>query len=331
MEGYFYGSQKGSLPVIDVRVDAAADIADTIRQVELTTSDGRAFPAFAAGDHIEVHLGPDLRRCYSLVGRPGVATHTYRIAVALDAESRGGSKAVHALRVGQALTISAPRSNFPLSPGPAPVVLLAGGIGITPIFTMAHALNAEDRPWELHYAFRAEAVAALLPELSTLAGPHPDRLRLYPDQPSGQPSIDITAVVKAAPPDAELYCCGPAGMLDAFAAATRDLDTARVHIERFTREAPLATGGDALTVRLARSGLTLQVGPEDNILETVLDAGIDVEYSCVEGICDSCRTRVLRGVPDHRDQVLTDQERAEGDTMMICCSRAKGDDIELDL
>jgi ferredoxin-NADP reductase len=323
--------RQGSLPVIEVLVDAAFDIADEVRQVELRTADGTALPAFAAGDHVEVHLGPDLSRCYSLVGRPGAVTHAYRIAVALDPASRGGSKAIHALREGQALTISAPRSNFPLAPGPAPAVLIAGGIGITPILTMAYGLNAEDRPWQLHYAFRSPTAAALLPELSTLAAPCPERLRLYPDEPTGLPSIDLSALVTAAPPNAELYCCGPAGMLDAFAAATRDLDPARVHVERFTREAPLATGGDALTVRLSRSGLTLQVGPEDTILDAVLDAGVDVEYSCMEGICGSCRTRVLRGVPDHRDQVLTERERADEDIMMICCSRAKGDDLELDL
>jgi ferredoxin-NADP reductase len=317
--------------VIEVLVDAAVDIADAVRLVELRAADGTPLPAFAAGDHVEVHLGPDLRRCYSLVGRPGAVARTYRLAVALDPASRGGSKAVHALRLGQALTISAPRSGFPLAPGPVPAVLIAGGIGITPIITMAYALNAEDRPWQLHYAFRSHAAAALLPELSTLSAPRPEQVRLYPDEPTGRPSIDISALVTEAPPNAELYCCGPAGMLDAFAAATRDLDPARVHVERFTREAPLVTGGDALTVRLARSGLTLQVEPEDTILDAVLDAGVDVEYSCMEGICGSCRTRVLCGVPDHRDLVLTEEERAVGDTMLICCSRAKGDDLELDL
>ena len=316
--------------MIEVLVDSAVDIADTIRQVQLVAADGRALPAFAAGDHIEVNLGPDLRRCYSLVGRPGAVTHTYRIAVALDPASRGGSKAVHALQAGQALTISVPRSNFPLSPGPAPVVLLAGGIGITPILTMAYALDAEDRPWELHYAFRSTAVAALLPEISNLAASHPQHVHRYPNDPAGEPTIDMAAVVAAAPPNAELYCCGPTAMLDTFATVTRDVDSARVHIERFTREAPLATGGDALTVRLARSGLTLQVEPDYSILEAVLDAGIEVEYSCMEGICGTCRTRVLGGVPDHRDLALTEQDRNQ-DIMLICCSRAKGDNIELDL
>jgi tetrachlorobenzoquinone reductase len=319
------------MPVIDVLVDTAIDIADAVRLVKLRAADGTPLPAFAAGDHVEVHLGPDLRRCYSLVGQPGEVADTYRLAVALDPASRGGSKAVHALQAGQALTISDPRSGFPLAPGPVPAVLIAGGIGITPILTMAYALNAEDRPWQLHYAFRSPAAAALLPELSALAAPRPERFRQYPDEPTGRPSIDISALVAAAPPNAELYCCGPAGMLDAFAAATRDLDPARVHVERFTRDVPLATGGDALTVRLARSGLTLQVEPEGSILEAVLDAGVDVEYSCMEGICGSCRTQVLCGVPDHQDMVLTDQERAGNDVMMICCSRAKGDDLELDL
>ena len=181
--------------MIDVLVDTAVDIADAVRQVELRAADGTPLPAFGAGDHIEVHLESDLRRCYSLVGQPGAATDTYRLAVALDPASRGGSKAVHALRTGQALTISAPRSGFPLAPGPVPAVLIAGGIGITPILTMAYALNGEDRPWQLHYAFRSQAAAALLPELSTLAAPRPERLRLYPDEPTGRPSIDISALV----------------------------------------------------------------------------------------------------------------------------------------
>lgn len=302
-------------------------LADNVAALTLTAD---ALQPWEPGAHVDLHLPCGLTRQFSLCGDPG-DPGAWRVAVLREPEGRGGSAYVHdVLAEGDELAVRGPRNNFPLVEADD-YLFIAGGIGITPILTMAYALNGEDRPWQLHYAFRSQAAAALLPELSTLAAPRPERLRLYPDEPTGRPSIDISALVTAAPPDAELYCCGPAGMLDAFAAATRDLDPARVHVERFTREASLVPDGNALTVRLARSELTLQVGSEDSILEAVLDAGVDVEYSCMEGICGSCRTRVLRGVPDHRDLVLTEQERADDDVMLICCSRAKGDDLELDL
>jgi tetrachlorobenzoquinone reductase len=291
----------------------------------------RALPAFGSGAHVELQLPGGLKRAYSLINAPG-ERHVLRVAVHRSAESRGGSRQVHdVLRVGEVLPVSAPRNHFALVDDDAPVVLIAGGIGITPLWAMAQQLAAEGRPWTLHYAARTRDRAAFVDALRALDA---KRVHLYFDaEPAGSP-LDLATVVAQADPLAHLYCCGPQRMLQAFEQATQGRDPQRVHLERFNgAPAPAAAAGSetGFEVVLARSGRTLRIEPDTSILEQCLAAGIDAPNSCREGFCGTCETQVLEGEPEHADSVLSAAERAAGRSMMICCSRSRSATLVLDL
>jgi ferredoxin-NADP reductase len=318
--------------VIETVVRAARPVAASVRLLELAAVDGGPLPRFAAGDHIDLALAPGLTRSYSLVGAPEPEPSSYQIAVARDAASRGGSRIVHeSVRPGSRLVISEPVSDFPLTETAPHSVLIAGGIGITPILSMARRLTQLGASWEVHYAAGSHRAAAFLTELSALADAGTGLLRTYLADEDGPRSLKIASLLADAPGAAHFYCCGPASMLADFEEATRGLDPEHVHLERFRGDPPAALGGQGFTVELARSGKTLHVAPEETILDAVLDAGVDIDFSCMEGICGSCRTTVLSGEPEHHDAVLTPQERAAADTMMICCSGTRGTHLVLDL
>jgi vanillate O-demethylase ferredoxin subunit len=308
---------------LQVRVKSATWEAPGILSYELQALDGGALPPFTAGAHIDLSLPSGLVRSYSLIN-PQSERQRYVIAVQNDRASRGGSRWVHDnLRPGHVLTISEPINNFALNEAAEHSVFIAGGIGITPILSMTERLSVLGRSWELVYCARTRAGAAFA---DRLAG----RARFNFDEEPGGKMLDIAALVNAAPPNAHLYCCGPSGMLAAFEAATAALPRSRVHLEYFTsKETPATEGG--FTVVLAKSRREFAVPPGKTILETLLDAGLDVAYSCMEGVCGTCETRVLEGLPDHRDLILNDEEHAAGRTMMICCSGAKTDRLVLDL
>ena len=303
--------------------------AQGVLLLELRAAGGGPLPGYAAGAHIDLHLPGDMVRSYSLLDAPEAAPRRWRVAVQLEAGGRGGSRAVHQrLRVGDRLDLSGPRNAFPLVEDGAPCVLIAGGIGITPIWCMAQRLAATGASWSLHYAAASRPRAAFLDEVAALAG---DRLRLHIDAEQGGRVFDLVAAVAAAPATAHLYCCGPAPMLAAFRAATAGRDPARLHTESFVPEAPVdRRGGFAVT--LARSGRTLAVAEGQSVLDVLLDAGVALSFSCMEGLCGSCRVGVLAGVPDHRDTVLSAAERAGGKVMMVCCSGSRdGGPLVLDL
>ena len=282
-------------------------------------------PPFSAGAHIDLTLPGGLVRSYSLLNSQA-ERHRYRIAVQKDRASRGGSRWIHDnLRPGELVTISAPRNNFPLEEGAALSCFIAGGIGITPILGMIERLSELGRAWQLTYCARTRAGAAFLDALEGRPG-----VRLNFDEEPGGAMLDIGAVVRAAPHHAHLYCCGPLPMLAAFEAATQELERSRVHLEYFkAKEPPAATGG--FTVVLAKSGRELRVPSGTTILEALLQEGIDVPHACTEGVCATCETAVLEGIPDHRDLVLTESERAANKTMMVCCSGSKSERLVLDL
>lgn len=284
-------------------------------------------PAYAPGAHIDLHLPNGLIRSYSLKGDPG-ARDRYVVGVGLDAQSRGGSAFIHrTLRVGQELPVSAPRNHFPLVAAAAKVVLIAGGIGVTPLICMARALAARGAEFQFHYATRNAERAAFLDELR---GYDPD-LRLHLDDVAGGP-LDIAAIVAGQPAGTHFYCCGPAGMMAAFEAATAEIPEDNVHVEYFSPKAIETAGADAaFTLVLNKSGKTAQVAAGETILQAVTRLGVAVETSCEDGICGTCETRILQGVADHRDSVLTRKEQEAGKTMMICVSRCKGDKLVLDL
>jgi tetrachlorobenzoquinone reductase len=317
--------------VIETVVRNTLRAAESVRLLELESADGTPLPGFFAGDHIDVTPAPGLTRSYSLVGVPEREPSTYQIAVALDPDSRGGSRAVHeSVHTGSRLVIGEPASGFRLTESAPHSVLIAGGIGITPILSMARRLTRLDASWEVHYAARSRHAAAFLPELSALAESGAGRLRVYLADEDGPRALKIASLVADASGETHLYCCGPASMLADFEDAAHGTDPDRVHLERFRAGRPPAVG-KGFTVELARSGKALDIAPGETILDAVLDAGVHVDFSCMEGICGSCRTPVLAGEPEHRDTVLSPQERTSGETMMICCSGTKGTRLVLDL
>jgi vanillate O-demethylase ferredoxin subunit len=317
--------------MIEAVVRNTIQAAESVRLLELEPVDGSPLPGFVAGDHIDVTLAPGLMRSYSLVGAPEREPSSYRIAVALDPESRGGSRAVHeSVHAGSRLVISEPAGDFRLTESAPHSVLIAGGIGITPILCMARRLTQLGASWEVHYAARSRHAAAFLPELSALADSGAGSLRMYFADEDGPRALKIASLVADTSGEAHFYCCGPASMLADFEEATHGLDLERTHLERFRGDLPSAVGG-GFTVELARSGKALEIAPGETILDAVLDAGVNVDFSCMEGICGSCRTHVLSGEPEHRDAVLSPEERTAGDTMMICCSGTKGTRLVLDL
>lgn len=314
-----------SVPMIEVRLCAIRYAARETHLFELQRPDGGVLPAGEPGAHIGLHLPNGVVRQYSLVKAEERPT-SYVIGVKRDPQGRGGSRYVHEqMRVGTLLQIEPPRNNFPLAPDAPHSTLIAGGIGITPIYCMLQRLQVLNRTFTLHYACRSRADMAFGDELAQLP-----QAQLHLDDENAGRCLDVAAIVAAAPVNAHLYCCGPAPMLSAFEAATVRRPREQVHVEYFTpKESAALEGG--FTVVLARSGRELSVEAGTSLLHVLLDAGVDVAFSCEQGICGSCETPVLEGIPDHRDAILSDAERASGKTMMVCCSGSKTARLVLDL
>src|ERR1700761_6907146 len=312
---------------LKVRVKRIGYEAESINSFELVNPDGGELPPFTAGAHIDLHLANGMIRSFSLVNDQS-ERHRYIIAVNNDAAGRGGSKLVHeSLRAGQVIEISYPRNNFALREDAGHSVLIAGGIGITPLLSMMRRLEALGRSWELHYAARTRPMAAFLDELNALRS---SNLHLTFDQEPQAKMIDLVSIVKSAPTEAHLYCCGPVSMLEAFEAATADRPSDHVHVEYFkAKEKPAADGG--FEVRLARSKQTIVVQPGQTILDALLSAGVNANYACSEGVCGTCETRVIEGVPDHRDLFLSRKEQQANKSIMICCSGSKSPTLVLDI
>ncbi len=305
---------------------------DQVRTFELRRVDGAPLPAWEPGAHIDLHLPNGLVRQYSLLPpAPGTAARadSYRIGVKREPDSSGGSRWLFSRgQVGLELEVSAPRNNFPLPAEHAgPVVLIAGGIGITPLLAMADELARRTADWRLHVAVRTRAELAFAAEL---AG-HGDRARLHVDDEAGC-LLDLAAVVADAPTGAHLCCCGPNPMLASFvdACAAAGVNEERVHVERFSAVAPPATGG-GYTVVLSRRGTRVDIPAGATILGTLRKLGLSVMASCERGICGTCETAVLDGIPDHRDTLLSPEEKEDGASMMICCSGSLSPELVLDL
>ncbi|WGS18733.1 MULTISPECIES: PDR/VanB family oxidoreductase [unclassified Bradyrhizobium] len=316
--------------LLEVRVKRISYEAENINSYELMSLAGDDLVPFTAGGHIDLHLSNGMIRSYSLVNDQR-ERHRYVIAVNKESAGRGGSKFVHdTVRVGDVVTISEPRNNFALHEDAEHSILIAGGIGITPLLSMVRRLTDLGRSWQLFYAARTRAAAGFLDALSALpptlhANVHVD----FDDERSGR-LFDLPAIVGSAPAHAHLYCCGPVPMLHAFEAATANRPADHVHVEYFKAgQAPAIEGG--FEVRLARSNRSIVVEAGKTILDALLEAGIAANYACTEGVCGTCETRVLEGTPDHRDQFLSKEEQAANKTIMICCSGAKSGALVLDL
>ncbi len=301
-----------------------------IASYEFVSADGRPLPPFTAGAHIDLHLPREMIRSYSLLNAPSDAAR-YVVAVQRDAQGRGGSAWMHAQpRVGDRIRASLPGNDFALDEEAAHSVFIAGGIGITPILSMLHRLEELGRRWQLHYAGRSPEETAFADTLRAMQGGRGHGEVEFCFGSSRAERLDIAAIVRNAPAGAHLYCCGPSRMIDAFVEACAGRPAHTVHFERFAAGSAAATEG-GYEVVLERSGRRLAVAPGKTILDTLLDNAIDVPYACSAGVCGTCRTRVIAGEPDHRDDYLDAQEKQSNEAIMICCSGSRSKTLVLDL
>lgn len=314
-----------------VVAEAWREAAD-VHSFELADPEGRQLPPFTAGAHVDVEIEPGLVRQYSLCNEPG-RRDRYQIAVLREEAGRGGSLALIRRAVeGAALKVSEPRNHFALEPSARRTVLIAGGIGITPILCMAERLAHTGEPFELHYAARSAERAPFLGRIGASA--FADRTRTYFSQGPQASRLDLEAVLADPLPGAHLYVCGPARLIEAALATAkaRGWPPSRVHREFFAPpEGEEQGASDAFEVEIASSGEVIMVQAGQAITEALAGRGIEVATSCEQGVCGTCVTRVLEGAPDHRDYFLTAEEQAAGDQMTLCCSRAKTKRLVLDL
>ncbi|MDN8037058.1 PDR/VanB family oxidoreductase [Burkholderia vietnamiensis] len=298
---------------------------------EFTSKDGSPLPPFAAGAHIDVHLRDGLVRQYSLCNSMDNSTH-YQIAVLRDANGRGGSLAMHdTVHEGDSIEISEPKNHFPLAQNASRHLLLAGGIGITPILCMAERLSSIGDEFELHYCSRTSERTAFIPRIQ--ASRFCDKVAFHFDDGDQSQKLDLEAAVANAPEGTHLYVCGPRGFMDAVLETARrqKWDEARLHYEFFNGIIDKPANDKAFKIRLASSGITLDVAPECTVIEALAAGGIEVPTSCEQGVCGTCLTRIIEGEPDHRDSYLTEDEKAAGDHFLPCCSRARTPLLVLDL
>ena len=284
----------------------------------LASLDGTALPAFSAGAHIDLHLGEEIVRQYSLCSSPH-HPEQYRLGILKDRASRGGSLAAHLLQVGATVAISPPRNLFPLEMGASHSLLIGGGIGITPMLAMADALFRAGKPFEVHYCGHSREGMAFLHELADCHFSQHVHLHISDEGHKIRPE-DVLVPHHAA---AHVYVCGPEGFMDWISDAARGCGYSpeRLHQEYFNRE--VETGGDCFEVDVPELGLTVTVEENETIVAALQKAGIKVKVSCEQGVCGTCRANVCSGVPDHRDEYLTDEEREDNDQILLCCSRAR--------
>ena len=315
--------------LIQVEVAGRRQAADDIIVLDLVPVDGTPLPPFEPGAHVDVEVGSDLLRQYSLCGDPQ-RTDRYRLGILLDPASRGGSSGIHGrFHVGERIRIGRPRNNFPLAKDAASTVLLGGGIGVTPLLAMAHHLHATGLAFTLHYCARSRSKAAFLEELA--AAPYAASVRLHFDDGDPAQRLDPAHDFPMPSSGAHLYVCGPTGFMDwVIGSATKlGFPDSQVHKEYFGAE--VDTTGDAFEVVLSRSGTAVHVAAGQSIVSALKTIGVRVEVSCEQGVCGTCLCDVLEGIPDHRDSYLTDDEKAGNDQMMLCCSRARTPQLVLDL
>lgn len=325
------GEGRAGTPLHTLRVQALEPLAQGVRKLTLAHPEGQPLPGFDPGAHIDVHLSNGIVRAYSLISDAADAANgRYELAIGLDANSRGGSRFVHTeLKVDTVIDVSAPRNHFPLADSQVPVLFIAGGIGVTPIRAMVRELQRRGTtPWQLVYAARSRASAAFVEEFLACG----DAVSLHFDDERGGP-LDVAAALAQAPAHAHVYCCGPGGLMERVKSLCSDRDSQRVHFEWFQAPAqpPATTGEHSFTLKLARRGLEITVSAQSSILDVLEAHDVIIPSVCKEGVCGTCECRILSGEADHRDVVLTDDERAANEVLMVCVSRAKGDCLTLDL
>lgn len=314
---------------LKVRVARRIEEADGVCSFELVAQDSGTLPAFSAGAHIDVHVAPGLIRQYSLSNDPA-ERHRYRIAVLREPTSRGGSAGMHdGVQPGDLLRVSAPRNHFALVEAPRSL-LLAGGIGVTPILAMARALQAQGRGFEMHYCGRTASRMAFREELA--AADFAGSVVLHADDVPAQ-KLDAERLLAQPDADTHLYVCGPNGFMDHVlgTAKRHGWPESHLHREYFAGGATALASDGSFEVRVASTGQSFQVPAGKTVIEVLAAHGVEVPTSCESGVCGTCLTRVLEGTPDHRDSFLSDAERAANDQFTPCCSRALSPLLVLDL
>ncbi|RMA59950.1 vanillate O-demethylase ferredoxin subunit [Acidovorax sp. 100] len=315
--------------LLQVRVAARKVVAEDVVAFEFAPLDGVELPGFEAGAHIDVHVPGGPVRQYSLYQLPD-SLPRYCIGVLRDPQSRGGSvRLIDGVKEGDILSISRPRNHFQLHSGPDHAMLFAGGIGITPIMCMAEQLAREGRSFELHYSGRTPARMAFLDRLRS-AG-FADRVQVHSDDGAADQLLDARAVIGSPVVDRQIYVCGPTGFMDHVLSSARELGWGESHLHReYFAAAPIDHSTDGpFEIELSHSGRCISVKADQSAAQALIDAGVPLSLSCEAGVCGTCQTRVLAGVPDHRDLYLTDEEKHEH--FMPCCSRSCTPRLVLDL
>ena len=310
---------------VELRVTGKEPVADGVVALTLARPDGGRLPDWTPGSHVDLVMPGGLTRQYSLCGDRWDA-RSYRVGVLRERDGRGGSAYVHdELCAGDPVGIGGPRNNFRLVPAER-YLFIAGGIGITPLLPMIVQAEMLGVEWRLLYGGRTRSSMAFLDELR----PYGDKVALVPEDQHGL--LDLPAWLPDPATGTKVYCCGPAGLLDAVERRCTGWPAGLLRTERFVAATPEAgTVDGAFEVELHRSGRTLRVGRTQTLLQALGDAGVPVLSSCRQGLCGTCETTVLDGVPDHRDSLLDDAERAAGDCMFVCVSRAGSERLVLDL
>lgn len=320
-----------SLSTLSVRVARKAMEALDICTFELVDVNGAPLPAFAAGSHVDVYLGDGITRQYSLCNDPK-ETHRYLIGVLRDPASRGGSRAMHdQVAVGQVLQVSAPRNHFPLAHDAKRSLLLAGGIGVTPILCMAERLANTGADFEMHYCTRAAERTAFCSRIASSG--FASKVKFHFDDGAPEQKLDLAALLAAPQPGLHLYVCGPKGFMDAVLKTARGKGwpEGQLHYEFFSAEVAKSDSDAGFEIKLASSGRIIRVPKDQTVVKALAEAGVEILTSCGQGVCGTCLTRVLEGVPDHKDSYLTPEEQAANDQFLPCCSRSKTPQLVLDL
>ncbi|MDE2486313.1 MAG: oxidoreductase [Alphaproteobacteria bacterium] len=317
---------KGGLPL---KVVAKTVEADSITSFELAHPRGKVLPAFSAGSHIDLTIAPGLTRQYSLCNDPK-ETHRYLVAVLREDEGRGGSVRMHEeVEEGDVLQAGGPRNHFPLAHGAEKTLLIAGGIGITPILCMAERLANIGADFALHYCVRSLDQAAFADRIrgSSFAG----RTHFHVSAERGR--LNVTSLLRQQPPGTHVYVCGPNRLIDDVVETARALgwDEGRIHREYFAAAHRDTANDKPFALKIASSGLVIEVPKDRSVVEALAAHGIDIPTSCGDGVCGTCLTRVLEGEVEHRDMLLSPEERAKNDQFTPCCSRSAGQLLVLDL
>lgn len=314
---------------MELTITNTTDLTDRIRAFTLARPDGGVLPGWTPGAHVDVDLGSAGIRSYSLIDWSGVrdAPVAYTIAVQREADGQGGSKAMFDLSTGAELAVTEPKNDFELAESDEPVYLLAGGIGITPLISMAASLSADRRSFRLLYACRTRSAAAYAARLEA-AFP---QVAMHPDDTA---TLDLAALAEeVCEAGGDLYICGPKSMIDAArsAAEAAGIPNDRIHVELFATPDATPAGDQPFEVEIQDTGQVFTIPPGQTIISVLNAAGIDLIYDCLRGDCGICQVDVIDGIPDHRDVVLTDAEKAKNDVMQICVSRAKSPRLVLDI